>query len=416
MLGYSLAVVVGFSLGLLGGGGSILTVPILVYIIGQDAKVAVPLSLAIVGTTSLFGVYRNIKKQQVDFKIALVFGAISILGTFLGTIISKKITSEVQLVIFAVIMLLASFSMIKGRKEGEQRDDHKTNILLVLIQGFIVGIITGIVGVGGGFLIVPALVLLANLPMRKAVGTSLLLIALNSFFGFGSYVLAGNIEIPWSFLVTFTLLSIVGVIFGSMMADKVPQKTLKKIFGIFLIFMGFFILYKERKAFIKEPVKQVKTQAEINFEKEQLALGAIKILGKNLKQELKAALKVSVLNALSVCNTKASIITQKSKAQNIQLGRVSQMNRNPNNSPKDWMLPYMERFKNGEIKDAYIKVSIGSKHGILKPIFTAPMCLKCHGENIDSTISSKIQELYPFDKATGFEVGDIRGYFFAEYY
>ena len=180
--------------------------------------------------------------------------------------------------------------------------------------------------------------------------------------------------------------------------------------------MGFFILYKERKAFIKEPVKQVKTQAEINFEKEQLALGAIKILGKNLKQELKAALKVSVLNALSVCNTKASIITQKSKAQNIQLGRVSQMNRNPNNSPKDWMLPYMERFKNGEIKDAYIKVSIGSKHGILKPIFTAPMCLKCHGENIDSTISSKIQELYPFDKATGFEVGDIRGYFFAEYY
>ena len=415
MLGYSLAILVGFSLGLLGGGGSILTVPILVYIVGQDPKIAVPLSLAIVGATSLFGVYRNIKKHQVDFKIALVFGAISVLGTFLGTIISKKLTGEVQLVIFAVIMLFASFSMIKGRKESEQKAEHKTNFLLVLIQGFIVGIITGIVGVGGGFLIVPALVLLANLPMRKAVGTSLLLIAINSFFGFGSYILAGNIEIPWNFLITFTLLSIVGVIIGSMMADKVPQKTLKKIFGIFLIFMGLFILYKERSAFTKENVKPIKSQFENQAEKEKMALKAIKRLGKDLKQKLQSALKVSDLNALSVCNTKASLITQKAQSYGVKVGRISEKNRNPDNTPSNWMLPYMEQFRSGEVKEPYLTVKLDHKYGILKPIFTAPMCLKCHGENIDSTLKSKLDELYPNDKAIGFKTGDIRGYFYAEF-
>jgi uncharacterized membrane protein YfcA len=242
MIGYLLAILIGFSLGLLGGGGSILTVPILVYVVGMEAKLSIALSLAIVGATSLVGVVSHTRAKNVDYKVAAIFGPIAMLGTFFGAKISQYLSGNVQLLIFSIIMLLASGFMLKGRKDVEAKENLKINIPLTIVQGLVVGIITGIVGVGGGFLIVPALVLIAGLSMRKAVGTSLFIIALNSFTGFFSYL--GTVEVPWVFLGKFTAFSGVGIIIGSLLVNKVPQQKLKKVFAVFLIVMGFIILYK----------------------------------------------------------------------------------------------------------------------------------------------------------------------------
>lgn len=248
MLGYALATLIGLSLGLLGGGGSILTVPILVYVLGMDAKLSIALSLAIVGATSLLGVYGHYKKGNVNFKVAAIFGPVAMGGTFLGAKISAYMSGQTQLIIFAIIMLLASIFMLKGRKDVEEKD-VKLNYALIVAEGLVVGIITGIVGVGGGFLIVPALVLLAGQSMKKAVGTSLLIISLKSFSGFVGYI--GQVQIPWMFLLQFTAFSGVGIFVGSALVQYVSQTALKKAFAVFLIIMGIFILYKNRDTFSK---------------------------------------------------------------------------------------------------------------------------------------------------------------------
>ena len=226
VLGYLLAVFIGISLGLLGGGGSILTVPILVYAMDMDPKLAIALSLAIVGTTSLIGVWRHKTAGNVAFKKAFVFAGSAMLGTFLGAKASVFFTGEFQLGLFAVIMLLASFFMlrpVKMNETGQKKDVQKWAPLL--ISAFGVGILTGLVGVGGGFLIVPALVFLGGVNMKKAVGTSLL-------------------EIPWGFLLKFTSFSILGVVIGSYAVKFVSQEKLKVAFGVFLILMGAFIIYQ----------------------------------------------------------------------------------------------------------------------------------------------------------------------------
>jgi hypothetical protein len=250
MIGYLLAVLVGLSLGLLGGGGSILTVPILVYAINMPTKLAIALSLAVVGVTSLVGVISHLKNKNVDFKIALIFGPFAMLGTFAGAKISQFISGQTQLILFAVIMIIAAFFMFKGRKGGQNEDSSKArntkDYFLLALQGVFVGVITGLVGVGGGFLIVPALVLLARSPMKKAVGTSLLLIALNSLTGFIGYL--EQTEVPWMFLLKFSSFSVVGIFIGSYLVRFVNQNTLRKGFAIFLVFMGVFILYKNQLA------------------------------------------------------------------------------------------------------------------------------------------------------------------------
>ncbi len=242
MLGLSLAFIVGFSLGLLGGGGSILTVPILVYLLGRDPKDSIAMSLAIVGATSIVGVINHWRADNVRFKVAALFAPFAMGGTFLGARLSQFLTSQVQLLLFAIIMILASFFMIRGRKESSGEEEKSPSVLLVGIQALFVGIMTGIVGVGGGFLLVPALTLLVGLPMHHAVGTSLLLIALNSFTGFAGYL--GLVEIDWKFLAQFSGLSIIGILVGSQLVPYIPQKKLKKGFGVFLILMGLFVLYK----------------------------------------------------------------------------------------------------------------------------------------------------------------------------
>lgn len=244
MIGYVLATTIGLSLGLLGGGGSILTVPILVYAMHMDAKLAIALSLAIVGSTSLIGVYGHYKNNNIDFKIATIFGPIAMLGSFIGARLSTFLSGQSQLLIFAIIMIMASVFMLKKKNYQEKEVDKKINLPIISLQAIIVGMITGIVGVGGGFLIVPALVFFAKVPMKKAVGTSLLIISLNSFSGFIGHV--GIIVIPWEFLAKFIFFSGSGILIGTNLVQYISQEKLKKAFGYFLIIMGIFILYKNR--------------------------------------------------------------------------------------------------------------------------------------------------------------------------
>ncbi len=243
MIGYLIAILIGASLGLLGGGGSILTVPVLVYLLKMDPKTSIALSLAIVGTTSLVGVFTHFRNGNVSFKTIRVFAPITMLGAFLGAKVAAFIPANIQLIIFGIIMLSSSVIMIKGRKESEEADEEESASIIALgLSGLAVGMISGIVGVGGGFLIVPALVILARLPMKQAVGTSLAVISLSSLTGFTGYI--GTLVIPWGFLATFIALASVGIIIGTKLVAYISQQKLKKAFGYFLIVMAIFVLYK----------------------------------------------------------------------------------------------------------------------------------------------------------------------------
>lgn len=259
LVGYVAAIIIGVSLGLIGGGGSILTVPVLVYILGIDPVLGTAYSLFVVGSTSLVGSFTYMKKQLVDYKTALVFAIPSFIAVFLTRKIivpalpdslfvlgGFEVTKSIGIMVFfAVIMLAASYSMIKenGKVVDEKDGEVKFNIPLIAVEGLIVGLITGLVGAGGGFLIIPALVLLAKLPMKMAVGTSLLIIAAKSLIGFLGDV--SNQVIDWKMLLIFTVLSIVGIFIGSSLSKKINEKMLKKGFGWFVLLMGVYIIAKE---------------------------------------------------------------------------------------------------------------------------------------------------------------------------
>jgi hypothetical protein len=259
LIGYAAAILIGISLGLIGGGGSILTVPVLVYILGIDPVLATAYSLFVVGSTSLVGSFTFMKKELVDYKTALVFAIPSFIAVFLTrkyfvpavpdvifTTGNLTLTKNVAIMVFfALVMLAASYSMIKGnsKTKDDKESEVKFNIPLIALEGGVVGILTGIVGAGGGFLIIPALVLLAKLPMKKAVGTSLLIIAAKSLLGFLGDV--GTRTIDWKMMLIFTGLSIVGIIIGSSLSKKINEKVLKKGFGWFVLLMAVYIIFKE---------------------------------------------------------------------------------------------------------------------------------------------------------------------------
>lgn len=259
IIGYALAVLVGISLGLIGSGGSILTVPILVYIMGVSPVLATAYSLFIVGATALIGGVQNAVQKRVDFVTVLVFGIPSILGVYLtrayvvpalpevittigGMVITKSIA---LMLLFAVVMLLASFSMIRpSKKQIEEAAKISYNYPLILLEGILVGVLTGLVGAGGGFLIIPALVLFAKMPMKLAVGTSLFIIAVKSLIGFtGDMQKMEGIDYP--FLLLFTLFSIVGIFIGIQLSKKIAGAKLKSGFGWFVLIMGIYIIIKE---------------------------------------------------------------------------------------------------------------------------------------------------------------------------
>lgn len=260
ILGYVGALIVGLVLGLIGGGGSILTVPILVYLIGLNPIVATAYSLFVVGLTSIIGAFQNFKKGLVDVKTAVIFAipafiAVYLTRRYLVQMIPEEVfsvgdfvvtNSVFIMVLFALIMLLASFSMIRDKRKEITHTDKDTqsyNYPLIAIEGLVVGILTGLVGAGGGFLIIPALVLLAKLPMKKAVGTSLLIIAVKSLIGFLGDI--PNMDIDWYFLLIFTTLSIIGIVLGVYLSRFISGKKLKKGFGYFTLIMAFYIIYKE---------------------------------------------------------------------------------------------------------------------------------------------------------------------------
>lgn len=238
-LGYLLAVLIGMVLGALGGGGAVLTVPVLLYVFGVGMKAAVPMSLAVVGTTSLFGVWRYHQRGEVDIRAALVFGPAAMLGALGGTWAALRVSSRLQLVVFAGLMITAALMMLRGRRPGAASSAARPGVLLAAV-GAGVGFLTGFVGVGGGFMYVPALTLMAGLEMRRAVGTSLALIVMSCAAGLLGYT--GRLDLDWALIGVFTGLALVGVVLGTTISARLPQATLRRAFAVLLLLMGAFVL------------------------------------------------------------------------------------------------------------------------------------------------------------------------------
>jgi uncharacterized protein len=256
--GYIASLLIGLSLGLIGGGGSILTVPVLVYLFGVDPVLATAYSLFIVGATSLVGAFPKYKNGEINIKTAVIFGIPSIISVYatrafivpaiptevftIGTFVVTK--AILMMMIFAVLMVFASVSMIRDKHNNQEESGEQVfNYSMILLEGTIVGILTGLVGAGGGFLIIPALVIFSKLPMKQAIGTSLLIIAAKSLIGFTGDL--GKQIMDWQLLISVTILAIIGIFMGNLLGKKVSANSLKKGFGWFVLVMGIYIIIKE---------------------------------------------------------------------------------------------------------------------------------------------------------------------------
>jgi uncharacterized membrane protein YfcA len=251
ILGHILALGIGISLGLLGGGGSILAVPILMYVMGLSPQEAIAASLFIVGIVSLLGLIPHAKAGNVSLKLALTFAPAAMVGAYAGARLAAlpAITESIQVVAFGIVMLLASILMIrKGQRKPEPvepalsppKSPSLGKILMIPLEGLLVGIITGFVGVGGGFAIIPALVLLGGTPMKEAIGTSLLIIAFKSATAFLGYM--DQVSLDWGLMVSFTLAASVGTYAGAMLSHRLDASHLQKAFGYFVLAVSIFVL------------------------------------------------------------------------------------------------------------------------------------------------------------------------------
>lgn len=262
VLGYVGALIIGVVLGLIGGGGSILTVPVLVYLLHTNPVTATAYSLFVVGGASLVGTGRNVRKGLIGYKTALTFAIPAVISVFstrkymvpaipdtILTLGDFTLTKDMGIMVFfALIMLTASISMIRDSKtlhknQTRTNENSSINYPLLILLGFLTGSVTGLVGAGGGFIIIPILVILARLSMKKAVGTSLFIIAINSLLGFLGDV--GHLDIDWRFLLTFTAIAVIGIFIGIWLNKFIDGKKLKKGFGWFVLLMGIYILVKE---------------------------------------------------------------------------------------------------------------------------------------------------------------------------
>ena len=258
LIGYSLALLMGITLGLIGAGGSALTVPIMVYLFGLDAFLATTYSLFIVGLTSLFGSVKHIRAKTVDWKYVILFGIPSIISIFISRkfllpsipdilfnvgafVVTKNIA---LLLLFAIVLVLASYSMIKPIKQNLDNGVISDKRFQLIGIGLVVGLVTGLVGAGGGFLIVPALVLWAKLPIKKATATSLMIITINSTLGF-AFDENGIRRVDWEHMFYFSVLAIIGIFVGMKLAEKIPGEKLKPAFGWFILAMGIFIMVQQ---------------------------------------------------------------------------------------------------------------------------------------------------------------------------
>lgn len=257
IFGFFSALLIGLILGLIGGGGSILTVPIFVYLLGISPLVATAYSLFVVGTTALVGAISNHKKGMVDVRTGFIFAVPAFIGVYVTRryllslipedifyISSFLVTKDVAIMLFfSILMLAASFFMINGRAEVSNTKLLNYNVPLLTLEGLVVGVLTGFVGAGGGFLIIPALVFFAKLPMKKAIATSLMIISIKSLIGFIGDI--QNFEIDWFFLLSFTSISVIGIYLGIYFSKFINENKLKKVFGWFVFLMALFIIIKE---------------------------------------------------------------------------------------------------------------------------------------------------------------------------
>lgn len=259
VIAYIATTFIGISLGLIGGGGSILTLPVLVYLFGVNPLLATSYSLFIVGTTSMIGAVNNYRKNLVSLKAALVFGSASVLTVLLTRkfivpfipydlfrIGDYQVSSSLAtMVVFGVLMLAASIGMISSSQKKDQEKECKNCVKFIKLSGYgiAIGVITGLLGAGGGFLLIPSLIFLLKLPMKKAIGTSLMIIALNSLIGFTADL--GHFNIDWKFLLTMTSIAIAGLFIGNVMSMRIPAAHLKKGFGWFVLIMGIYIILQE---------------------------------------------------------------------------------------------------------------------------------------------------------------------------
>lgn len=237
------ALAMGFVLGLLGGGGSIMAVPILVYLVGMSEKVGIATSLLVVGATSAIAAGFHARAGNVAWRTGLIFGGFAMLGAYLGGQLARFIPGEVLLGAFALVMLVSAGMMLRRKKQADEPSDaeHVRPALLRLIpMGLGVGLLTGMVGAGGGFVIVPALVVLAGMPMRRAIGTSLAVIALNSFAGFAGYL--SHLEIDFGVALTFIVASVVGTFLGTWASHRIDASRLRTGFAYFVLIAGALIL------------------------------------------------------------------------------------------------------------------------------------------------------------------------------
>ncbi|GAB2928077.1 sulfite exporter TauE/SafE family protein [Micromonospora polyrhachis] len=241
-----LAVLIGVSLGLLGGGGSILAVPLLVYVAGLEAKEAIATSLLVVGVTSAVAVLPHARAGRIRWRTGLIFGLAGMVGAYGGGRLAALIPAGILLTGFALMMLATATAMIRGRRRAEGATAEATSelpLLRVVADGVVVGLATGLVGAGGGFLVVPALALLGGLPMPIAVGTSLVVIAMKSFAGLAGYL--SSVQIDWGLAGAVTVAAVVGSLLGGRLAGRIPENVLRRMFGWFVVVMGVFVLAQQ---------------------------------------------------------------------------------------------------------------------------------------------------------------------------
>jgi len=241
-----LAIAIGLSLGLLGGGGSILTVPLLTYVAGMDPKEAIAASLFVVGATSVLSTLTHARMGNVQWRTGLIFGVASMAGAFLGGLAGGYIPGVILMLAFAVMMIATAIAMLRGRKKRDTVEQTKLPLGKILIEGLVVGLVTGLVGAGGGFLVVPALALLGGLAMPVAVGTSLLVISMKSFAGLAGYLT--TVSLDWPLVLGVTGMALIGALIGARLTKVVPEHALRKGFGVFVLVMGIFVLSQELPA------------------------------------------------------------------------------------------------------------------------------------------------------------------------
>lgn len=258
-----LSLLIGLSLGLLGGGGSILTTPILVYALGVEPKAAIASSLLVVGATSAAGLIQHARSGNVVWKTGLIFGAAGMVGAYGGGLLAQFISASVLLMLFAAMMLATAIAMLRGRKEDAGKAHGPQALWRVIADGLVVGVVTGLVGAGGGFLVVPALALLGGLPMRKAIGTSLLVIAMKSFAGYAGH--AAHVEVDFALVGVVTAAAIVGSVFGGRLAGKIPPDALRKGFAVFVLAMAGFVIWRQLPSLTTDtPVTTASAQEAAN--------------------------------------------------------------------------------------------------------------------------------------------------------